>query len=65
MESEDLAEYLTAVFEDDWDILHPDVFPFTPGHEKYGDPVTGFEVNVSTPGAITGPTSIPSPPWVP
>ena len=49
VEDEGLAQYLTDLFEDDRDGLHPDIFPFTPGHDKYGEPAEGFELNVSTP----------------
>jgi len=49
VEDHDLAEYLNSIFENDRNSSYPDIFPFTPGHYKFGGPVEGFIVNMSTP----------------
>ena len=48
VEDPSLGAYVTDIFNSDWNSSHPDIFPYSPDHERYGDPVNGFVLNEST-----------------
>ena len=50
VEDTSLASYVRDVFNSDWNDSHPDIFLYSPSHDRYGDPVNGFVLNESTIG---------------
>ncbi|WP_096156477.1 phospholipase D-like domain-containing protein [Bacillus sp. FJAT-45066] len=49
IENPDVTAHFLTAFNTDWNYLYRDSFPYTPGHERYGEPSPGFEPDLEIP----------------